>query len=577
MEENKNKDRVIFLQMDAYQPPDPTEVVTLNGKFVKYGSDNAFLEYLLARYNGSPTNNAIITGVSDMIVGRGLFSVVATKRPDSYAKAIVMFQTNEVRRWAFDLKCFGYFLMQVLKTKDGYICKHTPVENWRSGIANEKGEIDEWFYSDNWEKAGQSKYKPEAYPVYKKDIAAKISIKAVKPFRAGAFYYPSPDYIGSLAYAHLEEEIATFHLNNVLNGFVPGYLINFNNGDPGPEERALIEGKIKAKFSGAHNAGKFVLSFNDNKEAAANIESVPVTDLDKQYQFLSTECSVKVLLGHRIVSPLLFGIRDSGGLGNNAQELTEAYKLFNAIVLDPYRRILIDAFEEVLSDVGISIPLTFRNNAFFDEQPQQALSHAHSEMSEDQEKTWLDHLDKVGELINPEEWDLILEEAVDTTGLALETVLSDLDGSAAEKSSQDKNKGLYKVRYAYSPPRTQSDSRQFCKQMVTRAKSGMVYRKEDIIQMQDAGVNSEFAASGEDTYSIWLYKGGVNCHHFWNRRVYFRRRDPSGKFLPASETDDLANDKPVSVASAKSAGVTIEPNEPQVPIAPWYMPKHGHK
>jgi hypothetical protein len=570
----ENKDRVIFLQMDAYQPPDPTEVVTNFSKWVKYGSDNAYLEYLLARYYGSPTNSAIITGVSDMIIGRGLYSNVATKRPDSYAKAVVMFQTQEVRRWAFDLKCFGYFLMQVIKSKDGYICKHTPVENWRSGIANDKGEIDEWFYSDNWQKSGQSKYIPKSFPAYKKDIKANISIKAVKPFRAGAFYYPSPDYVGSLAYAHLEEEIATFHLNNVLNGFVPGYLINFNNGDPGPEERSLIEGKIQSKFTGSHNAGKFVLSFNDNKESAANIESVPVSDLDKQFQFLTTECSTKVLLGHRIVSPLLFGIRDSSGLGNNAQELTEAYKLFNAIVLDPYRKILIDAFEEVLGDIGISIPLIFRDNAFFDtEQKTTALSHVHPEMSEDQERVWLEHLDKVGELINPEEWDLVLEEAVDTTGLSL----SDLDGSPSEKSSQDKNKGLYKVRYAYSPPRTQSDSRQFCKQMVERATSGMVYRKEDIIQMQASGVNSEFSAKGEDTYSIWLYKGGVNCHHYWNRRVYFRRRDPSGKFLPASETDDLGNDKPVSVASAKSAGVTIEPNEPEVPIAPWYMPKHGRK
>lgn len=569
--------KTYIVNLAAYVPPDPEETVQKNKEWVNYGANNSYLDYLLARFYGSPTNNAIITGVSDMIVGRGLYSPVQVKRPDSYAKAMVMFRQEDVRRWAFDLKCFGYYIIQVLKSGSGYTCKHTPVENWRSGKANEDGDIKEWFYSDNWQKCNETQYKPVAYPVYKKDGNAKISVKVVKPFRAGSFYYPTPDYIGALAYAHLEEEIATFHINNVLNGFVGGTIINMNNGDPGDEQRDAIVKDIKQKLTGAHNAGKIIVAFNDNKESASTIENIPVTDLDKQYQFLSTESVSKIMVGHRIVSPLLFGIRDGSGLGNNAQELTEAYRLFNAVVLDPYRRILTESFEEILSDVSVTLPLSFANNTYFDEKPKQELSHVHPEMSENDEAVWLAHLDKVGETINPDEWDMVLEEAVDTHNLTLETELADLDGNPSEKSKEDTKTGLYKVRYAYSPPRTQSDSRQFCKAMVTRSQNGMVYRKEDILKMQDHGVNSEFSARGEDTYSIWLYKGGVNCHHYWNRRVYFRKRDPQGKFLPASDTDELENDTQISVARAKSQGANIKPNEPEVPIAPINMPNQGRK
>ena len=44
-------------------------------------------------------------------------------------------------------------------------------------------------------------------------------------------------------------------------------LINFNNGIPNEEERRLLEHKIAQKFSGSSNAGKFILAFNDNRDA----------------------------------------------------------------------------------------------------------------------------------------------------------------------------------------------------------------------------------------------------------------------------------------------------------------------
>ena len=125
------------------------------------------------------------------------------------------------------------------------------------------------------------------------------------------------DYQGGLQYAELEEEIGNYHINNIQNGLAPSMLINFNNGTPDPEQRDEIERAIYEKFSGSSNAGKFILAFNDSKELAATVEPVQLTDAHQQYQFLSDEAMKKVMVSHRIISPMLVGIKDMTGLGNN--------------------------------------------------------------------------------------------------------------------------------------------------------------------------------------------------------------------------------------------------------------------
>ena len=133
--------------------------------------------------------------------------------------------------------------------------------------------------------------------------------------------YSPVDYQGGIPYAELEEEVANYHINNIKNGLSPSMLINFNNGVPTEEERELIERRIIQKFSGTSNSGKFILAFNDNKEMAASIEPVQLSDASEQYQFLADESMRKLMVAHRVTSPMLMGIKDQSGLGNNADEL----------------------------------------------------------------------------------------------------------------------------------------------------------------------------------------------------------------------------------------------------------------
>ena len=187
-----------------------------------------------------------------------------------------------------------------------------------------------------------------------------MEILYIRPYRAGFYYYSPVDYQGGLQYAELEEEIANYHINNIQNGLAPSMLINFNNGTPDAEQRDEIERAIYEKFSGSSNAGKFILAFNDSKELAATIEPVQLTDAHQQYQFLSDEAMKKVMVSHRIVSPMLVGIKDNSGLGNNADELETASLLMDNTVIRPMQVTILDELEKILEYNGIELDIYFK-------------------------------------------------------------------------------------------------------------------------------------------------------------------------------------------------------------------------
>ena len=104
-----------------------------------------------------------------------------------------------------------------------------------------------------------------------------------------------------------------------------------------------------SKFSGSSNAGRTIIAFNDSAETKADIEAIHLPDAHAQYQFLSDEAREKIMLGHRIVSPILLGIKDNTGFGNNAEELRTASILMDNIVIRPFQQNIIDGLDEILA------------------------------------------------------------------------------------------------------------------------------------------------------------------------------------------------------------------------------------
>ena len=113
------------------------------------------------------------------------------------------------------------------------------------------------------------------------------------------------------------------------------------------------------KFSGSSNAGKFILAFNEDKDTAATVDAVHLPDAHAQYQFLADESREKIMLGHGIVSPILLGIKDNTGFGNNAEELRTASILMDNIVIRPFQQNIINALDDILAFNNIFLSLYF--------------------------------------------------------------------------------------------------------------------------------------------------------------------------------------------------------------------------
>jgi len=569
-----------FIQLQSYTAPSIIE--QKNKDWVQYGDDNNYYQYLIDLYHSSPTNNACIKGTVDQIFGKGLEVTRASRDLPGYIEFKKLFSADDLRAVAMDLKMLGQASFQLVKSKDRkkYVqAKHFPQQTLRPAKCNEKGEIEKYYYCPDWANMKRN-HTPIEFRAFGYDQSANECILTIKPYSTGSFYFAPVDYQGGTQYANLEAEISNFHINNIMNGLAPSMLINFNNGQPPAEVKDTVEAQIKQKFGGSSNAGRFIISWNDGKDSSADITPVQLSDAHNQYQFLSQESMQKIMVAHRIVSPLLLGIKDNTGFGSNADELKSASILFDNVVVRPFQRLIIDAVTKVLNFNGYNLNLYFKTlqpleftdlsgNIIDDETREEETGVSLSaekkkselkDMTIEDENSWLEHLKGKGETINTDEWELIdVTEVTD----ADEELKFNLAYENPNKKSDD-DKGVYKIRYRYGPNFVSNNSRQFCTAMVQESKGGVIYRREDIIAMGDAGVNGQFAPQGESTYSIWKYKGGVNCHHRWER-LTFKRKQVKGKFLPKQpdETGDnrnLENYKEVSNKSANAAGVPFSPS-----------------
>jgi hypothetical protein len=563
------------------------QVVEDNRKeWVAYGDDNNYFQYLIDRYNGSATNNAIINGMTELIYGKGLYATDASRKPDEYAMMKSLFSRTCMRKVTFDLKAMGQAAFQVIYNKDKskiVQVEHMPIETLRFEKMNEDGEVTGYYYSKDWTKIRKKGYEPTRIPAFGYGEKSEgLEIYCIKPYRSGFYYYSPVDYQGGLPYAELEEEVANYHINNIKNGLSPSMLINFNNGVPTEEERELIERRIIQKFSGSSNSGKFILAFNDNKEMAASIEPVQLSDASEQYQFLADESMRKLMVAHRVTSPMLMGIKDNTGLGNNADELKTASLLFHNTVVRPIQELILDAIDDILAVNGASLNIFFKTlqplelQADIPEETKEELSSADSRPFLDDELAheMLDALADLGEEEPSDEWELVDAEEVgddEPEDFDVEGYLNGLVSlSATQDSSQDTK--MYKVRYKYSKGTSKTpvgESRTFCKTML---KKKMLYRKEDIGMMSARGVNKKFGHKGRN-YSLFKYKGGVNCYHRWERRIYKKRLKKDGTEWGGNA---LQGTKFVNVNQAVREGFKLPKNPKEVAVAPIDMPRQGH-
>jgi len=575
----------MLVNLGAAMPQEANEKETPKG-WVTLGEANSFPNYLIDLYYSSPVHSALTMSIAFMIAGKDIKS-----NNPAAQREIDRLKLNSIRRpVALDAKMQGGYYLEIIWSVDrNSIAKinELPYENCRLAVANDEDVIPGIYYSKDWNDMRKKKNIPVFIPMYnptsKADEPSQVLFIGV--MTPGSAYYPKPDYYSAINYIEITREISEFYRAFLSNGMAPSYMLHFNNGIPDPEEQLAIRRNWETMV-GARKAGKVVFTFNESADRAPRLDLVPMTDADKQWQELSTQSRENILAAHRVTSPLLFGIRDSGGLGSNADEMKQAYRIFNKNIIEPYQKIITDSFEEIFKGMGIVADIYIESNDIFGEEitaPTVAQS-ATTQLSEEKKKInlepqekppiftdedetwWCEFLEDKGEIVDEEEWELIEAEPVN---LASVRSYSDPD------KPSEMDSGLYKIRYAYTK-NTSAQSRKFCRQMANAARNGYVYRYEDLQAMEpDTNeLNEGLAQRGSTTYSVWLYKGGVNCKHNFERRVYFRKRE-KGRFVA---DNGLESSDPISVAKAIRAGMPLKDIAKDFATAntrPFDMPDNG--
>jgi hypothetical protein len=570
------------LKLSEYSRPEITE--SKREAWVEYGADNNYYQYLIDRYTNSTTNNAIINNITRLVYGKGLSAVDASRKPNEYAQMMTLFSKDCVRQMVSDLKMLGQCAVQVIYSKDRKkISKvyHVPVQLLRAEKCNEKGEIEAYYYCDNWQDLRN--FTPKRIAAYGHSNEP-IEIMFIRPYSVGMKYYSYVDYHGALPYAELEEDISTYLINEVNNGFSGRAVINFNNGVPSEEQQLLIKQQVLNQLTGTKGE-KVIVAFNNNQDSKTTVDSMPVNDAPDLYDTLSKEALSKIMLGHNVTSPLLFGIATTTGFSSNADELQNSYILFDNMVIRPMQELLLDAIDTILGFNGVALKTYFRTlkpleftdleNAMTEEQAVEEtgvelssqddkIAQALIDLGEEPKENWL-LIDEapVDYDTDEEENELLAKEPKQSLLSKIYNFVSTGDARPNIRSKQDDViDGIkFVTRYVYAGT-VHSNTRPFCVQMIN---AGKIYRKEDIVGMSTKVVNEGWGPKGIDTYDIFKYKGGGNCHHRWNKQVYATFE---GTAL------DIPNAKQIAQAKAAKFGYVVK-NDKLVSTRPVDMPNYG--
>ncbi len=578
------------------------------------GKNNEGYTYVIDRYKYSPTNSAIIDSYANYIYGKGLTAKYTAEQASQWAKILTILPAEEVRKICQDFAIFEEASIEIILGKSGNeiaSISHLPKEKVMPSVVNEEGDIASYWYSYDWTDI--KKYPPEEIPAFTVDTKEKRTVFVIKKYSISDFYFTRPSYYSGLNYAELEEEVSIYCVNHIKNGLSAGHIINFNDGEADDEVKNQIERNIDRKLAGSTNSGKRILSFNSNKENATTVEAIEISDAHQQYQFLSEEARRQLMVSHKVTSPILFGIKDNTGFGNNADEMDVAFTELMLNVITPKQEVILNALMYVLRQNKITLNLEFiplRGSAIGTELDANANSYNGAQiasaidivakvkegiLSKEQAIVFLiqflqlpkevaqamfstasapiqqlskqsneikvaEGLIALGEEENLNDWELVAECEVDYNN---EYSFAST-GSAFPNAKSEQDNSDYMVRYQYAPLKVSENSRDFCRKMVEASK---IYRKEDIIRMENEVVNAGWGANGADKYSIWLYKGGGDCHHKWFRKIYVKKGVKVDINSPLAEL--------ISTTKARQEGFNPPANNDLVAIAPKDMVNNG--
>jgi predicted transcriptional regulator len=315
--------------------------------YTTFGEDNLYPQKLIDLYNKSPKHNAIVNQKSSYIAGES-FEIYAD---DTLKKAKAFDKLRNINAFE-DYESFNTKISQDFELFDGYYieviwnkAKTEIAELYHLPFQNVRLSKDCAYYSEDWSNSREAVVE---YPLFNPTTRENKQVYAFKMYRAGQGKYPLPSYIGALKYIEIDVEIGNYYLSNIKNGFFAQTVIQMFKGQPTPEEMRIAKRRFKKNYQGAEaeESGGLIIMYNEQNEKPAEITNLQPSDFDKQFQQLNDQVQEEIFVGHRVSTPVIFGIATPGTLGQR-NEIIEGYELFQTSYIEPRQKIKDSSFNVV--------------------------------------------------------------------------------------------------------------------------------------------------------------------------------------------------------------------------------------
>jgi len=333
------------IQFSAIDPtyvssiPEPIEKDYSGKDFISYGLDNAYPIFLYNLVENGAILGAIIQGIADYVKGNAINSGIMTQEEAE----------DFIEKSTTDYLTFGACYWQVIRNLGGKVQKI----NWLDAryIRSDKDNNLFWYSEEFGKKYGRTS-KALVYPRFTLEDIEPNSVFVIKaPLSRGV--YGKPLWSGAIKDAVIQQQIETYHMSELFNNFAGSAVISFNNGIPTDEQKKEIEKNIAEKFSGAENAARFLLIFNDSKENAATVERLTSDDLPDRYENLAKRTREQLFIAFR-ATPSLFGLATADN-AFNSEEYEQSFKIFNRTMIKPIQMKITSALAKIYGQDVMSI------------------------------------------------------------------------------------------------------------------------------------------------------------------------------------------------------------------------------
>jgi hypothetical protein len=353
---NISQDILDTINMRNIELPMPKEQKGF--EWVLFGVNNSFPLDLLEYRNSSAIHDSIIEGKTALIAGNGFMFGSTREESNQFIidnwKLIPFWRKLDKVFWMVsrDQETFGYSCFEVIYSMD----RTRIVDiNWidasriASGKRDDNGQINEYFYSENWSNTRQNP--PRKIATFDPNGEEVRQLIFIKHDDNNMDYYSLPNYYSALRWIKADALMAEYNLAAINNGFSPSIVFKFYK-KPSPEERRYNSEAIKSQHGGAKNAGKAIILYSDGKELAPDIDTLDATNIDARLLQVADQIVQQIVTAHR-AHPQLLGIQTPGKLGFST-ELLQSWEIFDKMVIQPERKLILDHFKQVLIYNGVA-------------------------------------------------------------------------------------------------------------------------------------------------------------------------------------------------------------------------------